>query len=500
MPVASQPPSANGQRPLIVADLERLEDAMARSEARHHEEIAAVHPAHHADAVNLVHYVALRQSDVRSLQRRLGARGLSSLGRCEPHALATLESVRAELDRSSSRRVPVSLDFEAGRAALDRNTDALFGERPRGRVPHVMVTLPTEAASDYPLVRHLVASGMDVARINGAHDGPAIWEQMTRHVRRAADEEARPCRISMDLPGPKLRTGPLATGPRAQRIRPRRDQRGVPVTAAIVTLVAGVLPPGAPPGALPVDPEWLGRRRAGDEIDLTDTRGSHRRLRVVGCQEQRATVEVWDTTYLETGSELRCGTDCTSVGTIPALPEYHVLCAGDRLRLTRDLEPAAPWRHGQPGMARIGCTLAAVFDVITPGQQVVLDDGKLAGVVESVDGGEAVIRIETAGPMGSKLRAERGVNLPETEMALEVVTELDLPLLQVAAAHADMVALSFVRGEHDIDTMRSYLVRAGAEHLGLVLKIETEDSVRTTARDPAARHAPAQGRCDDRPR
>jgi hypothetical protein len=33
----------------------------------------------------------------------------------------------------------------------------------------VVVTLPSEAATDYRLVHHLVTSGMDVARINGAH-------------------------------------------------------------------------------------------------------------------------------------------------------------------------------------------------------------------------------------------------------------------------------------------------------------------------------------------
>jgi pyruvate kinase len=60
------------------------------------------------------------------------------------------------------------LSFEDGRAALDRNTDALLGSRPSRRVPRVIVTLPSEAADDYPLVRHLVARGMDVARINGS--------------------------------------------------------------------------------------------------------------------------------------------------------------------------------------------------------------------------------------------------------------------------------------------------------------------------------------------
>ena len=100
-----------------------------------------------------------------------------------------------------------------------------------------MVTLPTEAADDYLLVRHLVARGMDVARINGAHDDPGRWERMACNVRKASAEIDRPCRVSMDLPGPKMRTGPLVEGPRVMKLRPQRDLRGVPITPAFATLV-----------------------------------------------------------------------------------------------------------------------------------------------------------------------------------------------------------------------------------------------------------------------
>ena len=233
----SDVPFLEVERRALAADLVDLEDAMARMASHHAEDIARVHPEHRADALNLTHYLALRQSDERSLQRRLGQRGLSSLGRCEPHVLATVESVRSALDSTTSVPVPTDLSFEGGRGALDRNTDALFGPRPPGRVPRIMVTLPSEAATDYRLVRHLVALGMDVARINGAHDGPDAWVNMACNVRKASAEVARPCRISMDLPGPKMRTGPLAEGPHVVRVRPQRDLRGVPIAPGLVRLV-----------------------------------------------------------------------------------------------------------------------------------------------------------------------------------------------------------------------------------------------------------------------
>jgi pyruvate kinase len=456
----------------IRAELAGLEDLMARLEHIHGEDVAAVHPHHRSDALNLVDYLALRHGDVRQLQRTLGERGLSSLGRCEPHVLATVQSVRAALDGKVPRTGHGTLSFEEGRLALDRNTDALFGPRPPERVPRVMVTLPSEAAEDYLLVRRLVARGMDVARINGAHDDPLVWERMACNVHKASAEIDRPCRVSMDLPGPKIRTGPLVDGPQVLRLRPHRDLLGVPVAPAIATLVAGTAL-AHPAPALPVDAPWIERRHPGDVVSMVDTRGDQRELRVVDVVPGGCGVEVWDTTYVETGATLSCGGDVTRVGTLARIPQYHVLQVGDPLVLTLAVDPVVPWRHGQPGCARIGCTLPAAFEAAKIGQRVILDDGKMTGVIESVAADELRIRVLTATPRGSRLRAEKGINLPDTDLPVAAVTDADLPLLAVAAAHADMVALSFLRHERDVDTVHDYLRRLRAEHLGLILKIET---------------------------
>ncbi len=465
-------PSLDTERVTLADDLAVLERTMSRLESSHADDIALVRPEHRADAVNLTHYLALRQSDERSLQRKLGRLGLSSLGRCEPHVLATVASVRAALDSTTDAPRPSPVSFEAGRSALDRNTDALFGPRPPGRVPRVMVTLPSEAASDYDFVRHLITLGMDVAWINGAHDGPEEWVRMSCNVRKASDELGRPCRISMDLPGPKMRTGPLVEGPKVVRLRPQRDLRGVSVAPAQVELTASTIASEAS-CVLSVDSGWLERREPGDVVELVDTRGSHRQLHVSKCSRGQATALAWDTTYIETGSSLSCDGESTIVGYLPPRPQHHLLCIGDRLMLTESLEPAEPWRHGQPGIARIGCTLPAAFTVAQPGQKVLLDDGKLIGVIENVDSSEIAIRIDRASAQGTKLRAEKGINLPGSELPVNAVTDADLPLLRVAAAHADMVAVSFLRHERDVDLVREYLGRVGAGDCGLILKIET---------------------------
>ena len=88
-----------------------------------------------ASARNLLHYLAVRQHDVRALQTRLAELGLSSLGRMEPHVLASLDAVLAALARLAGRP-PSALvdlapaDFRSGPAALAANTEALLGPRP----------------------------------------------------------------------------------------------------------------------------------------------------------------------------------------------------------------------------------------------------------------------------------------------------------------------------------------------------------------------------------
>ena len=46
-----------------------------------------------------------------------------------------------------------------------------------------MVTMPSEAAVDHGLIDDMVARGMDVARVNCAHDDADAWSQMAAALR-----------------------------------------------------------------------------------------------------------------------------------------------------------------------------------------------------------------------------------------------------------------------------------------------------------------------------
>jgi len=176
--------------------------------------IEQVAPRHQESARNLVHYVALRSFDLRPLQQRLSALGLSSLGRSEVSVLPSIRAVEQNLARwlpePESFSSAHELKSELHRESFMRNTLALLGPPQTKRETRILVTAPRAAADDPTFVAELLSAGTDLLRINCAHDDADAWRKMVENVRQAEWETNRRCRILCDLAGPKLRTGPLA--------------------------------------------------------------------------------------------------------------------------------------------------------------------------------------------------------------------------------------------------------------------------------------------------
>jgi pyruvate kinase len=467
---------------------EELDDVLMRvraAEADWSAWVAATAPACRTSARNLVQYRALRQQDLRGVQQRLSELGLSSLGRSESHVearvLAVSAAVRA-IDAGGSASSPagpsaspVDGAVDGTRLLLHRAID-LLGPEPDGRYTRIMVTLPSEAATDPELVRRLVDRGMNVARINCAHDDAVAWRAMAAHVRDAARAAGRECRVAMDLAGPKLRTGPLELGPPVVRLRPVRDPLGRVQSPAVAWLTSLESPLPAPePGmvSLPVPGRWLERRRDGEVVRVQDTRGAHRELRLSAAPGGWVATTS-ETTYLATGTALRPADsdDTCAVGTLPRVQQAVVVRAGDVLRLTRDCSPA-PVTGAPP---RIGCTLPAVFDHGRVGHHVFIDDGKIGGVIEEIGPDGLRLRITHSAPNGSKVRGGRGVNVPDTRLPISALTDKDLADLPTVLELADLVALSFVRSPEDVAALLSALDRLGGDRVGIVLKIETRQA------------------------
>ena len=310
---------------------------------------------------------------------------------------------------------------------------------------------------------------------------------MIEHLKRAKQILGRPCKIIMDLAGPKLRTGPLERSPEVVRIHPCRDSYGRVIAHARVWLTSATAPQPPPSQAqacLPVAATWLVRLRPGEQVKLIDAREAKRTLTIVDATEQGCWAEATKTTYVIPGTVL-CrqsmatdrGTRDAIVGKLPAGENSLFLQQGDLLILQRDHKPGRPATYDSAGQvlnpASIGCTIPEVFDDVRAGESIWFDDGKIGGVIEKIEHARALIRITHARVGGERLRSNKGINLPDSNLRLAALTPSDLENLTFVADHADIVGLSFVNSAQDVESLQQHLTLVGRRQPAIVLKIET---------------------------
>jgi pyruvate kinase len=483
---------------VVLGELGAVRADLIDLERRRAGQIGGLPAPHQAGARNLLHYLALRRHDIRPLQEKLAGLGLSSLGRAESHVLASVDAVLKVLHHLAGRPWrPIDgpgppVGFDEGIDRLEAHAVDLLGPEPAERAVRIMVTMPSEASEDYLLVRELLDWGMNCMRINCAHDDPFAWGRMVANLRRAEQDVGKSCRILMDLGGPKLRTGPIEPGARVLKWRPHRDALGRVTAPARIWLVPEehpAPPPATADGCLPVRGRGLARLSVGDRLQFTDTRGASRRLEIVAAVGDCRWAEATKTAYVAPGVRIRQepahpagrsrrrSRDRIEVGDLPPREQALVLHEADTLVLTRELIPGTPATHDARGRlltpATIGCTLPEIFDCVRAHERIWLDDGKLGGVITAVSAEQLQVEITEGRVGGAKLGADKGINLPDSDLRLPALTAKDLDDLPFVAANADLIGYSFVREPAGVAELRSRLEQLGGSHVGLVLKIET---------------------------
>lgn len=450
-------------------------------------------------ARNLVHYVALRQHDLRELQTELVKLGLSSLGRAEGSVLGSVrqvlhrahEALAARGDRPSAaelrrlrRARGAALDWSEAKDYLHMHTREILGPRPEDRHVYVMVTAPSATEADAAWMAEMLRSGMNVLRVNCAHEGPEEWRRTIAALEQARRQTGVSCRVVMDLAGPKIRTGPVHGALQIATWKPRRDDLGrVIAPARVVARRRGAPPVEGFAEDLRLSPRALARLQVGDELRFEDARGKRRRLEVTEIDADGAILLARARAYVLTAAKARVVRAGARVGTVSlavggvdhaaidvAQGEELVLGSG---RAGRPPRRAADGRVREPGV--VSCTLPHALDRLEVGHRVLFDDGKIEAVVERSHPRrrEHHLRVvRTHRPM-EKLRAEKGINLPDTVTTIPALTDEDRSALEVVVEHADAVSLSFVRRPEDVRALHEALDRLGRTDIGVVLKIET---------------------------
>ncbi|MFW5955052.1 MAG: pyruvate kinase, partial [Guyparkeria sp.] len=427
--------------------------------------------------------------DIRELQSALAEHGLSSLGRSESRVMATLDAILDLLDRSCG--APASQPrgsedaFHAGSRLLARHTERLFGEDDGGaRGIRIMVTLPSEAADDAELLQGLLAAGMNCARINCAHDGPREWARMIEHLKAARRRTGRDCRVLMDLAGHKVRTGPIVPRETVLQMEPENGRAPAIEISDGFPRSEGVGKGRKRVWHLAVDPEHVESLRDGQVLHFVDRVGRRRQLRITatgtarffrGSLDGPAQVDA-ATSFHDMERDERF----TARG-FDQQPQKLRVFEGDPLYLMADGTPGRPARVDDLGNvlepARIACEEPRIFNRLSVGDPVWIDDGKIGARVESVEPNGALLRVEHAGPQGKTVKPDKGLNFPDTPLDLPALSAKDRAGLDFVVRHADMVGFSFVESGDDMRSLIEELDGRGAVDMPIVAKIETRRAV-----------------------
>lgn len=109
----------------------------------------------------------------------------------------------------------------------------------------------------------------------------------------------------------------------------------------------------------------------------------------------------------------------------------------------------------------------------SPGEFILLDDGKLKLEVLSTTDTEIIAKVLHGGILSSK----KGVNLPNTKISLPCLTEKDLRDLEFALAqNVDWIGLSFVRSARDIIELK-HIIQTKKCKAKVVAKIEKPEAI-----------------------
>lgn len=140
--------------------------------------------------------------------------------------------------------------------------------------------------------------------------------------------------------------------------------------------------------------------------------------------------------------------------------------AGDALEVVGDPE-------GITTHARICLNFAPVADYVKPGDHLLIDDGELDFLVDSVEGGKIHVTSQNSGELGSR----KSVNIPGAHIPLPSLTERDRANIAIAIElGVDFIAHSFVRSARDVNDIREIL-DAHDSHIEIISKIENQEGI-----------------------
>lgn len=176
--------------------------------------IGAVDQEYKLSAKNLLRYLILRSFDLRKYHGALSDLGISSLRTAEAYVYSNLYHVVKNLNLIQGKSLSLKSDLDMinytrSKKLIRKHANLLFDETRKEHFTKIMVTLPIEAAEDKNIIKEMVLSGMEIARINLSHGNLGIWKKMIKAIHELRSQTGQKIKIYMDLSGPKIRTSKI---------------------------------------------------------------------------------------------------------------------------------------------------------------------------------------------------------------------------------------------------------------------------------------------------
>lgn len=148
-------------------------------------------------------------------------------------------------------------------------------------------------------------------------------------------------------------------------------------------------------------------------------------------------------------------------------PEPVILQTGQKTIITMD--DVEGDRH------KFSVSYKGLANDINPGNRIMLDDGLIELIVdEVVDNKDIHCTVMNSG----KIKTKKGVNLPDTELNFEFMSDKDkADIVFGIQNNIDYLAASFVRRKADLDELRSFMKENGGEDVLILPKIECQEAL-----------------------
>ena len=156
---------------------------------------------------------------------------------------------------------------------------------------------------------------------------------------------------------------------------------------------------------------------------------------------------------------------------------------GPKIRLGRFVGGPTYWANGDvvritvetcPGSRdRVSTTYKRLSQDAVAGDRVLVDDGKVALIVDAVEGDDVVCTVIEGGPVSDN----KGMSLPGMNVSAPALSDKDVKDLTFALRlGVDMVALSFVRSPSDVQLVHQVMDQVG-RRVPVIAKLEKPEAI-----------------------